>query len=83
MVKKVNPTSLRPNVATFQRHNVPTSQRSNVTTSQRHDVAGKSKQTLSLREAIKGRGESNYKGSKFVFIDRVWGIGAWNKGKKT
>ena len=79
MVKKVNPTSLRPNVTTFQRHNVPTSRRPNIMTSQRHDVAGKSQQTLSLKEAIKGRGESNYKGLKFVCIDRVWGIGAWNK----
>ena len=43
----------------------------NVATSQRHDVAGKSQQTLSLEEAIKGRGESNCWGSKFVFRARV------------
>ena len=31
----------------------------NVATSQRRDVAGKSQQTLSLIEVIKGMGESN------------------------
>ena len=40
----------QPNVATFQRHDV--------------DVVGKTEQTLSHKEAIKGTGESNFGGSK-------------------
>ena len=32
----------------------------NIMTSQRRDIAGKPQQTLSLREAIKGTGESNF-----------------------
>ena len=42
----------------------------NVATSQRHDVAGKSQQTLSLGEAIKGTGESHCGGSKFIFEEQ-------------
>ena len=38
---------------------------------QRRDVAGKSQQTLSLGESIKGKGEFNYKGEKFVCKSRV------------
>ena len=43
----------------------------NVATPQRRDVAGMSQQTLSLGEAIKGTGESNCGGSKFVHRGRV------------
>ena len=39
--------------------------------SQRRDVMGKSQQTLSLVEAIKGTRESYTKGSKFVCRARV------------
>ena len=39
--------------------NHPTSRGRNVATSQCRDVAGKPQQTLSLREAIKGMGESH------------------------
>ena len=46
---------------------------------QRCDVVGKPQQTLSLGDAIKGTGESNFRGSKFVGRARVLGIGAWNK----
>ena len=38
---------------------------------QRRDVAGKSQQTLSLGEAIKGTRESNFGGLKFVGRARV------------
>ena len=48
----------------------------NVATSQSRDVMGKSQQTLSLGEAIKGNRESNTKGSKFICRARVRGIGA-------
>ena len=51
----------------------------NVMTSQRCDVVGKPQQTLSLGDAIKGMGESNFRGLKFVGRARVLGIGAWNK----
>ena len=43
----------------------------NVATPQRRDVAGKSQQTLSLREAIKRTGESNSGGSKLVCRAKV------------
>ena len=43
----------------------------NVATLQRRDVAGKSSQTLSLGEAIKGTRESNLGGSKIVCSARV------------
>ena len=42
-----------------------------VATPQRLDVAGKLQQTLSLREAIKGMGESNCGGSKLIGRARV------------
>ena len=45
--------------------------RPNVVMPQRRDVAGKSQQTISLGEAIKGRGESNCGGSKIVCRARV------------
>ena len=38
----------------------------NVATPQRRDVTGKTQQTLSHKEAIKGTGESNFGGSKIV-----------------
>ena len=38
---------------------------------QRRDVAGKTQQTLSREEAIKGMGESNFGGSKIVCNARV------------
>ena len=41
------------------------------TWSQRSNIVGKSQQTLSLGEAIKGMGESNFGGSKFVCRARV------------
>ena len=43
----------------------------NVVTSQHCDIAGKTKQTLSLGEAIKGMGESNFGGLKIVCSARV------------
>ena len=42
-----------------------------VATSQRRDIARKSQQTLSLGKAIKGTGESNFGGLKFVGRARV------------
>ena len=42
-----------------------------VATSQRRDVAGKTQQTLSHEEAIKGMGESNFRGSKIICSARV------------
>ena len=38
---------------------------------QRRDVAGKTQQTLSCEEAIKGMGESNFGGSKIICSARV------------
>ena len=58
-------------ITTSQRRDVPMSRHHNVATSQRRDVAGKSRQTLSLGEAVKETGESNYGGSKFVCRARV------------
>ena len=49
----------KPNVATPQCSDARTSRRSHVVTSKCCDVAGKSQQTLSLGEAIKGTRESN------------------------
>ena len=49
----------------------PTSRCPNVVAFQRCDVAGKTQQTLSHEEAIKGRGESNIGGSKIVCSARV------------
>ena len=54
-----------------QRRNAPTSRHHNVATFQCLDVAGKSQQTLSLGEAIKGTGESNVRVSKFVCRAKV------------
>ena len=73
----------KPNVTMPKRRDVPTSQLHNVAKSQRRDVVGKSQQTLSLGEAIKGMGESNCGGSKFFCRVRVGELGVWNKGKKT
>ena len=38
---------------------------------QRRDIAGKTQQTLSHEEAIKGKGESNFDGSKILGNARI------------
>ena len=38
---------------------------------QRRDMAGKTQQTLSREEAIKGKGESNFGGSKIIGSAKV------------
>ena len=62
---------IQPNITTFQRCNVPTYRHTNVVTSQLRNGTGKSQQTLSLGEAIKGTGEFIPRGSKLICRVRV------------